>query len=187
MRHVACVGSRGITAQDIQFLTKIGYQLVSAGWTVHSGGAQGADQAFAVGAAEALHHEAPGGLVIHLPWTSYERAAADAAVRRSGGQALLDTVPFTDTERALALQFHPAADRLSRGGVTLMTRNVRIICPQGPSQRPVDLVIALPGDKPGGGGTGQALRLAAHFHIPLHDLRDPALTARYTERVQRVS
>lgn len=187
MKNVACVGSRGITASEAKFLTTIGYHLVQAGWTVHSGGAQGADQAFAVGAAQALQQGGSGGLVIHLPWASYERAAADAAIRLGGGRALLDTVSFTAAERTLAIQLHPAANRLSSGGVTLMTRNVRIVFPQGPSQSPVDLVVALPGNKPGGGGTGHALRLAAHFHIPLHDLRDPALAARYLARVQRVS
>jgi len=185
VRAVACVGSRTLDPSALALLTAIGASLVTAGWIVHSGGAQGADQAFARGAAHALGttvHPA-GGLVIHLPWASYERAAADAAVRQSGGRALIDTQPFTPDERATALQFHPAPDRLSPAGITLMTRNVRIVRPQGLAADPVHLVIAYPSNRLGGGGTGQAIRLAESFGIPIHDLREPTLRAQYAARV----
>jgi len=184
-RTVACVGSRALDPSALALLTAIGASLVTAGWIVHSGGAQGADQAFARGAAQALGAtaHAPGGLVIHLPWASYERAAADAAVRQSGGRALIDLQAFTPDERTTALQFHPAPDRLSPAGITLMTRNVRIVCPQGLTADPVHLVIAYPSNRRGGGGTGQALRLAESFGIPIHDLRDPTLRAQYAARV----
>jgi len=186
-KHVACVGSRAITASEENLLQCIGEQLVRSGWTVHSGGAQGADQAFAKGAARALAARASGGLVIHLPWVSYERAAANSAVALSAGRAELDTVPFTADERALALSEHPAPDRLTAGGVTLMTRNVRIIFPAGLAAPPVQLVVALPSNKPGGGGTGHALRLATRFQIAIHDLRSPNLLKQYTDRLAMVS
>lgn len=184
-RAIACVGSRALDASHLALLEAIGTSLVTAGWTVHSGGAQGADQAFARGAARALgqNPKTPGGLVIHLPWASYEREAADAAVRQSGGRAVLDCAPFTPDEQALALQFHPAPERLSRAGITLMTRNVRIVCPDGLEASPVHRVIAFPLYKLGGGGTGQALRLAEHFGISVHDLRNPTLRKQYAARI----
>jgi len=182
VRAVACVGSRTLDPSALALLTAIGASLVTAGWIVHSGGAQGADQAFARGAAHALGttvHPA-GGLVIHLPWASYERAAADAAVRQSGGRALIDTQPFTPDEWRTAARAPRRPDRFNPYDVPLLADTLRILCPQDLAD-PVHLVIAYPSNgRDPGGDTDQAFRLAESFGIPLHDLRDPALRAQYT-------
>lgn len=56
--------------------------------------------------------------------------------------------------------FHPAVSRLSQGAMKLHARNYGII-------RWAGRVVACPSSKPGGGGTGQGIRLAEHLKIPL--------------------
>lgn len=57
-------------------------------------------------------------------------------------------------------KYHPAPDRLSQGARKLHARNYGII-------RWASQVIAAPSDKPGGGGTGQGIRLAQDLNLPL--------------------
>jgi len=186
VRTVACVGSRMLDPSALALLTAIGTSLVTAGWIVHCGGDKGADQAFAQGAAHALGTtaHAAGGLIIHLPWASYEqRAAADATVRQSGGRALIDSQPLTPNEWRTATRAPSPPDRFNPNDVPLLADNVRILCPQGLAD-PVHLVIAYPSNgRDPGGDTDQAFRLAESFGIPLHDLRDPTLRAQYAARV----
>jgi hypothetical protein len=93
-----------------------------------------------------------------LPWASYNPDVQCYCT-------LVKTIDeFKPSHRAEAYasveQFHPFASRLSQGAVKLHARNYGIV-------RWAKSVIAAPSNKPGGGGTGQGIRLVTSLGIPI--------------------
>lgn len=125
-------------------------RLEEKGWTLRSGHAPGMDQAFETGAGRKAE--------VYLPWPSFERSEpleADVIVDRP-----------TSGAYNLAARHHPAWERLSRGARALAARNTHQILGRDCNQ-PVRFVLCW---TPGGdiiGGTGQALRVAAAYNVPV--------------------
>lgn len=144
-------------------ITELAERLALMGWTLRSGHAPGADRAFEDGAGRLAE--------VYLPWPSFENSEpldADIIVDRPTSAAL-----------NLAPQFHPAWDRLGRGGRTLHARNVHQVL--GRDCRVEDrssFVLCWTPGAAGGGGTGQAIRIARHYGVPVFDLADPAVLTR---------
>ena len=125
-------------------MTRIARWLHRCGCHLNSGGAHGADRAFADGAT-------PDARTLYLPWPGYNgHSGPDCRV--------LSPVERTACER-LAAELHPAWQRCSRAVRALHARNAAIVL--GPRlNRPVHGVICW---TPGGqtvGGTGMAMRMA---------------------------
>lgn len=167
MALIACIGSRELTEVQLNICQSLGVWIVRRGHELHSGNAPGADQAYARGGNEVN----PALVNLHLPWFKFERHAIHP----------MNVVWNVDDEHdvpaeklvmfeSLARKHHPAWHRLSQGARKLMVRNSSIIKPP-PEFDHVDLVLAWPSDKPGGGGTGQGMRIAQDLGIPLVDLR----------------
>lgn len=160
--HIAGIGSRGLNAEQLEHCEKLGGWITQLGFHLHSGGAVGADQAFQRGGAS----KNPALVHIHVPWSSYEQGS-----RVNGAQVdVLQNLPSLvfDFYEGLAMEHHPAWGKLTQGGAALHTRNGRIIQPI--PHLNVDLVLAWPSDKIGGGGTGQGMRMAKALGIPVIDL-----------------
>jgi hypothetical protein len=87
-------------------MRELAQALASAGWTLRSGGAEGADSAFAAGALA----KAPALAEIYLPWRGFNGSASTR---------------FGVSEQALAMArtVHPAWDRLSVAARKLHARN----------------------------------------------------------------
>lgn len=173
-KMIACIGSRGLKPSEILECEEIGRAIAERGWELHTGNAQGADQAFARGANEAD----PKLVHLHLPWFKYER---DAIVPGNVVVSVEDLEPeelafYTECAR----RNHPAWHHLSQGVRKLMIRNGMIIDPKD-CALPVDVTIAWPSDKRGGGGTGQGMRMSDEQKIRLIDLTqtDPDLVHRW--------
>ncbi len=150
-KAIACIGSRSLKTSEILECEEIGRAIAERGWELHTGNAQGADQAFARGANEVN----PKLVHLHLPWFKYER---DAIVSGNVVRTVEDLEAHElDFYTQLAEKYHPAWERLSQGVRKLMIRNGMIILPCGCHS--VDVTIALPSSKPGGGGTGQGMRM----------------------------
>lgn len=155
--RIACIGKRDLEPREIIDLQLIGKALAERGNVIVSGNARGSDQCYALGA-----NQIDQTLVeLHLPWASYERQSV-----------FPHNTVFVDGDdevyQRIASQHHPAWANLSRGPRALHTRNVGIVMK-------ADHVIALPNPKkPGGGGTGMGMRLAAHFGIRITDISNPA-------------
>ena len=126
----------------------------ATGWHLASGGAKGADSAFADGA--------PAGLrTIFLPWPGYNGHRGPDCLVLSGSElrACMD----------IAARLHPAWDRCSRTVRKLHARNVAILLGEK-CDRPVDAAVCW---SPGGvatGGTGMAIRIAGDHGIPVLNL-----------------
>lgn len=150
----AGIGARRTPPEILAVMTRLAQWLHRTGWRLNSGGADGADRAFADGAN-------PGSRTIFLPWSGYN------------GHAGPDCRTLTADERQPALdlaeRLHPAWRKCSRGARALHARNVGIVLGPG-LNRPVDAVICW---TPGGevvGGTGMALRIADQAGIPVVNL-----------------
>jgi hypothetical protein len=114
---------------------------------ITTGGADGIDLAAMVGTA-------PGHLTVYLPWDSYKWETIPAHARRVVANPHIHAKWFESVD-----QFHPAPARLGRGVRALHARNYGIV-------EHDDLVLAFPNNT-GGGGTGQAIRIAKALGIPL--------------------
>ena len=157
MTHLtyAGIGSRRTPPSVLRDMTKMSAWLARTGWHLASGGADGADTAFAGGAPAAQR-------TLYLPWPGYNgHAGPDCVVPgRSELAACID----------LAARLHPAWHRCSSGARRLHGRNAAILL--GVTlDRPVDAVVAW---SPHGGtvtgGTGMGLRIAAERRIPVVNL-----------------
>ncbi len=173
----AGIGSRDLTPAQIDTCEKLGSWFAQCGHILCTGNAKGADQAFARGA----NRVNPALVYLFLPWSSYER---DAVVPGNLIVSLDDYHADKIAELEVgAAEHHGAWHRLKQGGRKLMVRNGLII--DGPAG-PVEIVLAFPSNRVGGGGTGQGMRLAQSKKIELIDLNaaDKSSLRALCERVQ---
>jgi hypothetical protein len=132
----AGIGSRK-TPQEVQIkMTEIASRLSLLGYVLYSGGAEGADEAFELGASRRT---------IFLPWGGFNGKTED------GNEYV---VPPTNLE--LVERFHPKPSSLSSDGLSLMSRNSYQVL--GPDLKsPVDFVLCWTKDGKASGGTAARL------------------------------
>lgn len=146
----AGIGSRETPPDICNTMTELAQYLSRLGYTLFSGGADGADDAFEKGAS----HK-----VIFLPWDGFNGRRVD------NRQYIVP--PFVED---LARKFHPAGNRLKPGALKMMSRNTYQVL--GPDLKsPVDFVICWTKDGKASGGTGQAIRIAEAMKIPVFNLK----------------
>lgn len=155
MTSYAGIGSRSTPQSVRQLMTLLACKLGSRGYILRSGAAPGADQAFERGAVMCNAERE-----IFIPWDGFEGRKANEPSVYTG---------VSDSALQLAATLHPSWERCSPGARALHGRN----CYQILGIRlnaPVEFVLCwTPGGK-GGGGTGQAVRLARQLDIPVLDL-----------------
>ena len=150
----AGIGARATPSSVLADMTVIAGWLARNGWHLATGGAEGADSAFAAGAPA-------GQRTIWLPWPGYNghHGPDCLALSRSELSACMD----------IAARLHPAWDRCSRTVRKLHARNVAILLGEK-CDRPVDAAVCW---SPGGvatGGTGMAIRIARARGVPVLNL-----------------
>jgi predicted NAD-dependent protein-ADP-ribosyltransferase YbiA (DUF1768 family) len=146
----AGIGSRE-TPDDIfaKFSTLAG-RLAKLGFVLRSGGAEGADTAFQLGCAAQL-----GKMDIYLPWPGFNNNTSNL-------------YNITPEAMAMAAKFHPAWANLSDGAKKLQARNCYQVLGYNLKSPSTFVVCYTKGGK-GEGGTGQAIRIAKHYNIPVFD------------------
>lgn len=152
------IGSRETPEDILKLMIKIGYALGQAGWTLRSGHAEGADQAFELGAIRADSE-----MEIYLPWKGFNGAPTSP---------IHQYIPIRDYHPEavrVAEMFHPAWDKCSNGARKLHQRNVYQVAGIE-LDTATAMVICWTKDGKRQGGTGQALRMAEHLKIPIFDL-----------------
>ena len=140
------IGSRETPEEYLELFTKIARWLSKRNCILRSGGAKGSDQAFEKGA---LQKE------IYLPWSNFE--CNKSKLVASNPKAF-----------EIAKKYHPRFDYLSDGAKKLQARNSHQILGFD-LESPSDFVICWTKDGKGQGGTGQALRIAKDYNIPIFD------------------
>lgn len=141
------VGSRE-TPQDIYILmSKIAQKLSEMGYTLRSGGADGADLAFESGATKKE---------IYLPWKGF-----------NDSNSQLYNIP--DEAFEIASRIHPAWDKLKQGGKKLHARNILQVLGMTLDNPSKFLICWTPKGKDTG-GTRTAIVLAREYNIPIINL-----------------
>lgn len=165
---IAGIGSRCAPRKIIAGVEAAADALCWGGIHLRTGGAQGCDEAF-----ESTYRrchtmrevvgEPMGNVTTFIPWYGFNRRTKDVVN--------IQTLPKYGMAMELAEQIHPGWDRCSRGAKALHTRNCFVLLGRELNE-PVDAVVCW---TPGGrtiGGTGQSIRLANHFGIPVFNLHD---------------
>ena len=145
------IGSRKTPVGIQDLLINIGKYLATERFILRSGHAKGADQAFEKGC-----DLVKGGKEIFLPWNKFEDSDSKLLVR--------DRKAFEIAER-----FHPNWHNLSSGARKLQARNSHQVlgCDL---DTPSSFVICWTEGGKGKGGTGQSIRIAVHYNIPILDI-----------------
>ncbi len=150
----AGIGARATPRPVLTDMTTMAAWLARTGWHLASGGADGADTAFAAGAPADRR-------TLYLPWRGYNgHGGPDCRV--------LSSSELTACMK-IAARLHPAWDRCSPAVRKLHARNAAVLLGER-LDHPVDAAICW---TPGGavtGGTGMALRIAAEHGIAIMNL-----------------
>lgn len=157
----AGIGSRN-TPEDVLGMMRTVANQLAPSWLLRSGYADGADNAFWVGAH--FTTPIPGDYEMILPWAGFNHAPLhdDRFI-----------VPaFDERWWDLAAKFHPNWNACTIGAKKMHARNIAQILGRNAldTPDPVDMVICWTPKGADGGGTGQAIRIAEHLHIPVFDL-----------------
>lgn len=155
MLYYAGIGSR-TTPDDVQaIMQNIGHQLADK-WTLRSGFADGADKAFAYGA-----DEGNGLMENFLPWAAFNGAP------RNDDRFIVPKP--TEAMSNIAAHAHSAWDKCSSAAKLMHTRNVCQVLGHDLKTHS-NMVICWTPNGSGSGGTGQAIRIARTYGIPVFDL-----------------
>ena len=156
MKYYTGIGSRSTPINIIKLMEQLGGYYARQGFTLRSGGAQGADSAFERGALEA-----GGPCNIYLPWAGFNNHRSSLNY-------------ISDEALHIAARNHPNWEACSGGARRLHARNVYQILGYNLNV-PTAFVVCWTPNGAGGGGTGQALRIAQvqATPIPIFDLGKP--------------
>lgn len=164
MNTYAGIGSRETPSAVLDIMAAVASVMATRSWVLRSGGAAGADSAFERGA-----RAASGAMEIFLPWRGF-----------NGNPSQL--YGATAEAHEIASQHHPVWDRLKPAVKKLHARNVHQILGRE-LRSPVRLVICYTLGGRGGGGTGQALRVARAHGIRIDDLGCAEVYQRYAKKL----
>lgn len=171
--YYAGIGSRKTPDKTLALITIVARRLEDLGYTVRSGGAQGADQAFG----NAIHAKQ-----IFLPWPGFNAISSDYLAP-------------SDAAMALAAQYHPNWSLLNIAARKLHARNChQILGPDINTPEPVDFVLCWTSDgcehdktrTAQTGGTGQAIALASAFNVPVFNLARPNTLERLRDHLKHL-
>lgn len=154
------VGSRRSPLEIMVLLSQVGGALAELGWTLRSGGAGGADQAFETLVPDSLKE-------IYLPWRGFNGSASH----------LYQIAPKAFE---IAAEYHPGWKHLKFPARKLMARNVHQVLGQNLDTPSKFLICWTPDGcesraerTRNTGGTGQAIAIASDHGIPVFNLQRP--------------
>jgi len=146
----AGIGSRKTPIETQKMMFEIGAYLSKRGLTLRSGGADGADLMFERGC-----DSTNGKKEIYLPWKGFNRSNSNLY---SISQIALDSVD----------RYHPNPFSLSFGARKLMARNYYQM--MGMDTTSSSFIVCWTSGGTVNGGTGQAMRIANDYNIPIVNL-----------------
>lgn len=165
-RYYAGIGARQTPKPYLDLMRDIAAKLALQKMTLRSGGADGADSAFEYGhrvAMTAQRAEFVQEPEIFLPWKGFNRNESSLVARDLPGKAAV-----------IAAAAHPNWRALRPAAKWMHTRNVAQVL-GADLETPSEFVICWTPKGSGSGGTGQAIRVAQEYDIPVYDLGALAL------------
>lgn len=158
-KYYAGIGSRESPPEICEIMSRLGAKLEKEGWTLRSGNAEGADQAFARDVDE--HAD------IYLPSRNFNVGFQLVKIWHN-----YIVVGESDLEAVDSLKFHPVPDRLSPTARKMLSRNYRQIIGKDGAPNSKFVVCWTEDWKNPSGGTSQAIRIANHHGIKVINLRN---------------
>lgn len=160
-KFYAGIGSRETPDDILELMEAIAAELREHGYTLRSGHADGADKAFEKGS--------QGNNQIWLPWQGFNYA--DDGLVKTGHFHIRDNW----VADKVAAHYHPNWMACSDSARKLLTRNVYQILGPGLGVVQHDtmsrFVVCWTKDGKASGGTGQAIRIAEGYEIPVFNLQ----------------
>lgn len=150
MIYYAGIGSRETPKEILDLFYNIGHALSVFDFTLRSGGAKGADISFELGC-----DLVKGVKEIYLPWKGFENSKSNL-------------YNITKEAMDIAKKYHPYWDRLSDGAKKLQARNSYQVLGYD-LKTPSKFILCWTKNGKGSGGTGQAIRIAKDYNIPVFD------------------
>lgn len=171
-RTYAGIGSRETPEDVLHQMREFAYHVAGVGYTLRSGGADGADKTFEIGC-----DDAGGKKEIYLPWAGFNKNESSL-------------YPPTEEAEKIASGIHPAWTYLKRPAQLLVARNMHQVLGKDVSNT-VDFVICWTPDgceshktySRKTGGTGTAICLASLNNAPVFNIRNEG---RYYDAVKFV-
>jgi hypothetical protein len=148
--HYAGIGSRDTPSHVLEYFSLIATFFATKGVVLRSGAAQGADKAFEIGC-----DKINGQKEIYLPWRYFEKSDSDLVVSNPRAYEIAE-------------QFHPYWNNLKDGAKKLQARNTHQVLGWD-LESPSTFVMCWTKNGKGLGGTGQAIRIANHYGVPVFD------------------
>ena len=149
------IGSHETPTSILAIFAKIATRLEKRNYILRSGGATGADTGFEMGVHKTKNKE------IYLPWKEFNNSTSKLFE--------LGTDAYE-----MAAMFHPKWSACSPAARKFMARNCYQVLGQDLKTRTDFIICWTPGGKIVG-GTGQALRIAKEYHIPIINFGDESL------------
>lgn len=149
-RYYAGIGSRETPENVQEYFALIATLFAYKGIVLRSGGAQGADKAFEIGC-----DKVNGQKEIYLPWRRFENSDSNLIISNPKAYQIAE-------------QFHPYWHNLKEGAKKLQARNSHQVLGED-LETPSSFVLCWTKNGMGSGGTGQAIRIADHYNIPVFD------------------
>lgn len=170
--YYAGIGSREAPPEVRAAMTELARQLADKGWQLRSGHAEGADQAFEMGAGANAD--------IYLPFGNFQ-----SEVPVNGRVHVFDSMSqdAKDAAEDSVNRYHPAGKNLRKGRSTHRRNYFQVV---GIDGAPDSAFVACyaPGD---GGGTGQAIRIARDRGIPVFNAADYDDLGKWIEDVKEAA
>ena len=187
-KYYTGVGSRETPTVILDLMREVGEMLAARGWTLRSGGAKGADQAFELGWLDWYLNQKPmpkePRAEIYLPWNGYEKHDEGACF----GANILPREEDAITQRArmIASSIHPNWMACKQGAQKMHTRNVFQVLGQDLNTPSTFLIAYAKEDKHGNpkGGTATAIRLAKENGVKVYNLYREDHLARIERKVR---
>lgn len=178
MKYFTGVGSRETPGNILDLMEDIAFKLSQENWILRSGGAEGADTAFEIGALNSFTEVVP---EIYLPWLTFNNHDS-----MSKGILLPSKWSNWDNAQKIASTIHPAWDNLSPAGKTLHSRNCYQVMGQDLKTPSKFLICYAKPTKDGSvqGGTRTAVVLAQQNNIPVFNLWYPEVVERFNKYLE---
>lgn len=155
-KYYCGIGARDCPTEVLGQMTYLAGQLEQMGWWLRSGGAAGSDSAFQKGVKEKAQ--------IWLPWPSFSKDSQEKFPRHQ-----YKVIGKNDADSlASVYKFHPAPERLSQGAMLLLQRNHYQL--KGLNEPDSSFVICWTKKGEAVGGSGQNIKAANHYGIPVFNL-----------------
>lgn len=169
-RYYAGIGSRETPEAYLGWMELAAIKLGLQGMTLRSGAADGADTAFERGAVSAKtgKKDAPDP-EIYVPWVDFNKASDHRQDARFLAKDQITSPELSGQAVVISREHHPNWANLKPAVRWMHARNVAQVLGMD-CQTPSEFVLCWTPGGSGGGGTGQAIRIARAHDIPVYDL-----------------